>query len=123
MKYIKIVLQILLLCAVSLAGNMVADYLKIGIPGSIFGILILLVMFDRKWISLDKIELGANVLIAELLLFFIPSAIGVIQFQDVLQKDWTQLLLVIEVSIVFVILFVGFATEWVVGRRGERKGA
>lgn len=123
MKLVKLLLQVLGLCAISFCGNIVADFLKIGIPGNIFGILILLGLFYSKLLKLDKVETGANFLIAELLLFFIPSATGIIQYQDVLQKDWSQLLVVIAFSIVAVILFVGFATEVVIRYRGERSKA
>lgn len=109
--------QVLGLCFISLIGNQISEVLQIGIPGSIVGLLLLLFLLERKWIAIESVELGANFLIAELLLFFIPSAIGVIQFQDVLRKDWTQLLLVIEASIFFVLLFVAVATEMIVRRK------
>lgn len=122
MKLIKSMAQVLGLCFISLIGNQISAVLQIGIPGSIVGLLLLLFLLERKWIAIESVELGANFLIAELLLFFIPSAIGVIQFQDVLRKDWTQLLLVIEASIFFVLLFVAVATEMIV-RRKERGSA
>lgn len=123
MKIIKILAQVAGLCVISFMGNSLVNFINIGIPGSIIGMFILLLLIERKWIPIEKIELGANFLIAELLLFFVPSAIGVIQFQDVLQKDWVQLFLVIAVSIFFVLLFVGVATEFIVRRREGRNAA
>lgn len=121
MKIISILMQIIGLCVISFIGNMIASAVHVGIPGSIFGILILLIMIQQKWLPLEKIELGANFLIAELLLFFIPSAIGVIQFQDVLKNDWAQLLFAIGGSICFVVVFVGIITEGIVRFRESRK--
>lgn len=123
MKIIKVLMQIMGLCVISMIGNSLANFINIGIPGSIMGMFLLLLLIERKWIPIEKIELGANFLIAELLLFFVPSAIGVIQFQEVLQKDWAQLFLVIAASIFFVLLFVGIATEFIVRHREGRNAA
>ncbi|MDF2565159.1 MAG: CidA/LrgA family holin-like protein [Massilibacillus sp.] len=123
MKIVSILIQILGLCAISFAGNVLASALNIGIPGSILGILLLLVVIEQKWLPLEKIELGANFLIAEMLLFFIPSAIGVIQFQDVLKNDWAQLLFVIGASICLVVVFVGIVTEFIIRFRESRNAS
>jgi len=123
MKIVSILIQILGLCAISYIGNVLASFLNIGIPGSILGILLLFVVIEQKWLPLEKIELGANFLIAELLLFFIPSAIGVIQFQDVLKHDWAQLLFAIGASICLVVVFVGIVTELIVRFRESRNAS
>ncbi|MBP2633480.1 MAG: holin [Firmicutes bacterium] len=120
MKIINILMQILGLCAISFVSNVLSSALNIGIPGSILGIVLLFIMIEEKWLPLEKIELGANFLIAELLLFFIPSAIGVIQYQEVLKNDWAQLLLAIGASICFVVVFVGIVTEVIVRVRESR---
>lgn len=123
MKIVSGLIQVLGLCAISFIGNMLASVLNIGIPGSIFGILFLFIIIEQKWLPLEKIELGANFLIAELLLFFIPSAIGVIQFQEVLKNDWAQLLFAIGASICLVVVFVGIVTEFIVRFREGRNVA
>jgi len=119
MKLFKLVWQVVILCAISLTSNLFVAYTGIDFPGSILGILLLFVLLYFKWLPLAWIESGANFLIAELLLFFIPAAVGIIQFQDILETGWSELLTSIEGSIVFVLIFVGVATEWIV-RRKER---
>ncbi len=119
MKLFKIVWQVMILCAISFASNFFVAYAGIDFPGSILGILLLFVLLYFKWLPLAWIESGANFLIAELLLFFIPAAVGIIQFQDILENGWSELLTSIEGSIIFVLIFVGVATEWIV-RRKER---
>lgn len=111
MKVLVMVMQICLLCGISVLGNFIAKVVPIGIPGNIIGIFILLILLERKVIRMDRIEKGANFLIAELLLFFIPSAIGVMQFQDVLQSDWMQIVFVIVTSTAAVLFFVALTAE------------
>lgn len=122
MRLFQILWQILLLCGITWLGEALARVLEIGIPGSILGLLLLLLALERRWIRMEWVEMGANFLIAELLLFFIPSAIGVMQFQELLQAVWLKLFLSIGISIAFVVCFVGAATEWIVRRReGSKK--
>lgn len=123
MKIVNILMQILGLCAISFVSNVLSSALNIGIPGSILGIVLLFIMIEQKWLPLEKIELGANFLIAELLLFFIPSAIGVIQYQEVLKNDWAQLLFAIGASICLVVVFVGIVTEVIVRVREGRNAS
>lgn len=123
MRILKLLGQVLLLCAITRIGDIAANALQIAIPGSIFGLLLLLLALQQRWIRVEWVELGANFLIAELLLFFIPSAIGVMQFQELLEPVWLKLFLSIGVSIAFVVCFVGAATEWIVRRREGGKKA
>lgn len=111
MKILKMLIQVLVLCGISLMGNFAAQFLPVAIPGNILGIFILLILLERGIIRMDKIEQGANFLIAELLLFFIPSAIGVMQYQDVLRGDWLQLVFVIAASTAAVLFFVALTAE------------
>ena len=111
MKFYKIVLQVAALSSLSWLGNTLARILHLDMLGNIIGMAILLLLLERKLLPLSWIETGANFLIAEMLLFFIPSAIGIIQFKDLLKQESLGLLLVIVFSTALVILFVGLATE------------
>lgn len=120
MKLLVLVLQIMALWAIGAAGNMIAGFFHLDVPGSIIGIAMLLIMMHRQWIPVEKIEFGAEFLIAELLLFFVPSAIGVVRFKDILANDLGQLLLTIGSSIFLLLLFVGALTEIVMRIHGRR---
>ena len=113
MRIVKVVLQIAALGSLSWLGNALARMLSLDMMGNIIGMVILLLLLASKLLPISWIEAGANFLIAEMLLFFVPSAIGIIQFKDLLQHESLGLMLVIVSSTTLVILFVGLATEWV----------
>lgn len=121
MKYIRLLFQVGLLSGLSIMGKIISQILNIGIPGSIIGMAFLLLLMERKVIKLRWVEAGANFLLGELLLFFIPSSIGIIEY-----KDWftnyslLSLLFTIVFSIVTVLLFIVFATGLV--NKYRRKG-
>ena len=120
LQYIKTVVQVAILAGISLLGNGLSSYFQLGIPGNILGLLILFVLMERKLIALQWVEAGADFLIAELLLFFIPSAIGVMRYKSLFEAELGNLLLVIVASILAVLVFVGAAAELVGRCRRER---
>lgn len=121
MKYLRLLLQITLLCGISLLGTIIARILNIGIPGSIIGMALLFLLMERKFIDLKWIETGANFLLAELLLFFIPSSVGIIEYKNSFSNPvLLSLLFTIVSSTVAVVVFVILATEAV--SRYRRKG-
>lgn len=67
--------------------------------------------------KLEWIELGAGLLLSELLLFFIPSAIGVIDYDALFGVQGIKVIAVIVGSGVAVMLATGYMAEWL----GHRK--
>jgi holin-like protein len=65
------------------------------------------------------IELGANWLLANMLLFFIPLVVSVVQFTQLLKTQGLTLLLDIGLGFASVMLATALTVEWVC--RLERK--
>lgn len=121
MQYIITIAQVVLLCGISMLGNFISQSFNLSIPGNIIGLAILFLLLESKMLSLTWIENGANFLIAELLLFFIPSAIGVIQFQGLLIGQFVNLSIVIVLSTIAVVLLVGLLTETILRYNKRRQ--
>ncbi|WP_312518292.1 CidA/LrgA family protein [Anaerospora sp.] len=123
MQFLKTTGQVLLLCGISVIGNSLSELSGMDIPGNLVGMAILFGLLEYKVIALDWVEAGANFLIAELLLFFIPSAIGIMQYENIFASKIGALLFVLVFSIIAVLLFVVFSTELVSRYRGRREKA
>jgi len=123
MQFLKTTGQVLLLCGISVIGNSLSEFSGSGIPGNLIGMAILFGLLEFKVIALDWVEAGANFLIAELLLFFIPSAIGIMQYEHIFASKIGALLFVLIFSIIAVLLFVVFSTELVSRYRRRREKA
>ncbi|GIO35349.1 holin-like protein CidA [Paenibacillus antibioticophila] len=116
----KIVLQVILLILFTLAMNALAQWLHLPIPGTILGIIVLFLLLKLNIVKLDWIEAGASWLLAELLLFFIPAAVGIMEYIPMLQNNGIQILIVVLSSTVIVMVSSGLiATR--ISRRKERK--
>ena len=83
MKYVKIVLQIIVLYGFVLMGNWLQDLLHLPLPGSIIGLLVLLAALSLKVFQLEWIESGSYFLLSYLPLYFIPATVGVMNYGHV----------------------------------------
>ncbi|OCA92148.1 CidA/LrgA family protein [Pseudobacillus wudalianchiensis] len=118
--FLKSIVQIILLCAFSLGMNQLVNWLDLPIPGSILGMFILFILLQTKIIRLEWIELGANWLLAELLLFFIPAAVGIIKYKNVLIDDGLYVTLVIVLSTAVVMACTGLTAKKIAERKEQR---
>ena len=119
MKIITIIVQILFIYIFLFLGSGVKAVVPIPIPASMVGLLLLLLGI----VKLEWIEQGGNWLLAELLLFFIPSAVGIINYDELLSWQGIGSILMVGVSTFIVISSTAFISEkvnnWKV--RGEAK--
>ncbi|MEK3719417.1 CidA/LrgA family protein [Paenibacillus sp. FSL H8-0034] len=113
-KLLKSVLQIGFFMLVSLAMNQLVVLMHWPIPGSILGIVVVFIGLQTKLIKLEWIDAGASWLLAEMLLFFIPPAVSLIQYKDLIMSSGLRILLVMLVSSITVMAGAGFLAQWMV---------
>ena len=112
--------QIAFLCALSLLSNYIVEFFHLPLPGSIIGIFILFFLLQTKIIRMEWVELGANLLLAELLLFFIPSAVGIIKYQNLLATDGLRILFVIIFGTIIVMACTGLSAKKIAHTRRKK---
>jgi len=110
-KFFKIVIQVSVLILFSLLGNSLVQWFRLPISGSIIGLLLIFILLKLQIFHLEWIESGANWLLTELLLFFIPSAVGIIQYKSLIITQGSQFLLVILISTIAVMTSTGLIAE------------
>lgn len=115
-------LQVAGLTIFSMLINFLTPLLHIPIPGSIIGMIVLFLLLESGVIRLNWVEAGASWLLAELLLFFIPSAIGVMKYSKLLEADGLQVLAVVLVGTFAVMASSGLLTG-AIFKVKERRGS
>ena len=115
-----IVTQIIGLAIIAGIGNMITELLHLPLPGTLVGMILLFVLLVTGVVKLEWFEQGAAVLIGELLLFFIPSAIGIVQYSQLFGSTGAMLLGVIVTSIITLLASVTVITLSIMKLR--RKG-
>ncbi|ALC82823.1 MULTISPECIES: CidA/LrgA family holin-like protein [Bacillus] len=114
-------LQVALLFIFARFMNFVVEILHINIPGSILGLIVLFILLHFKVIKVEWLEIGALWLLGELLLFFIPSAVGVIEYKTLMSEYGISILLIVIMSTFFVMVTTGSLTQFIAKRKEKKK--
>lgn len=117
----KGMLQIGFFIIVSLLMNWISSALHLPIPGSILGIFFIFFLLRTKIIKLEWVDLGSKWLLAEMLLFFIPPAAGMIQYKSLLVSSGLRILLVVLCSTVMVMIGAGIVAETITRKKEKHR--
>ncbi|MFB6365715.1 CidA/LrgA family holin-like protein [Paenibacillus elgii] len=115
--FVKTLGQVLFFILVSWLLNGLSALLHLPVPGSILGIVLVFVLLQLNIIRIEWIDLGAKWLLAEMLLFFIPAAAGMVQYQALLRDYSLPIMLVLVCSLVVVMLSAGLVAQAIVKRK------
>ena len=121
-KVLMVIIQILFIHVFLFLGMAVKMVLPLPIPASMVGLLILLLALILKIVKLEWVEKGGNWLLAELLLFFIPSAVGIVNYDEVMSWQGIESVLLIGVSTFIVIGTTAFMSEKINNWKREVEG-
>ena len=83
--------------------------------------LLLLLAFALGLVKPAALQMGAGLLMAEMLLFFIPALMSLLDYGALLRSDGWRILLVIGVSTLMVMLVTAFTVELTVRWRRSRE--
>lgn len=100
--------------------GMAAKYLHLPLPGSMLAMVVLFLLLQFGIVKMNWIGIGANFLLAELLLFFIPSAVGIIKYKSLLMKSGLEIMIVIIISLVTVMAGSGWIADKIANRRSVK---
>jgi holin-like protein len=114
-------LQVVALTLFCLACNTVARRLHLPLPGSVLALGLLLALLGLRVVPLAGLRRGADWLLAEMLLFFIPAVMAVSQHMDLLRADGLRIVAVILLGTVLVMASTAFVVDLV--WRWERRHA
>lgn len=117
MKYVK---QFSIILAISLAGEVLNLLLPLPIPTSVYGLVLLFLCLEAKWIRVSSIRETSTFLIEIMPLMFIPSAVGLIEAWDVLRPSLPAYLAITVISTFAVMALSGRVTERIIRRRENR---
>ncbi|AIB38483.1 MULTISPECIES: CidA/LrgA family protein [Pseudomonas] len=112
-RFTRLLIELIALLAIYLLGCQLAVWLTLPIPGGVVGLGLLLATFASGLIKPAALQLGAGVLMAEMLLFFIPALMSLLDYGGLLRNDGWRILLVIGLSTLAVMLVTAFTVELV----------
>ncbi len=112
-------LQIGALVGVWMLAEWLMRRLGLPVPGGIVGLFVLLLAFALHWLSPRSFAQGAHWLLAEMLLFFVPAAMILLDNRQMFGWLGIKLLLVVVGGTVLVMAATALTVEWLF-RRSQR---
>lgn len=112
--------QIVLLSGIFYLSEQAVRAIGLPVPGALLGMALLFLALQYKIVRLEWVEDGADLLIRDLLLFFIPPAVGIMQYTNLFGAIGSKLVGAVAISILIVLWIISLCTVLVM--RARRKG-
>ncbi|ROP60198.1 holin-like protein [Enterobacter sp. BIGb0383] len=112
LQRLQIPVQVVLYAGLFVVAEYLVAWLHLPLPANLVGMLILLMLILCRIVPLRWVRAGAAWLLAEMLLFFVPAVVAVVNYAQLLMVDGWRICLVIALS---TLLVLG-ATAWVVDK-------
>nr|WP_243666992.1 CidA/LrgA family protein [Pseudomonas brassicae] len=81
---VRLVAELGVLLALYLMGSQLCAWLHWPLPGGVIGMALLLLVFASGWVKPATLQAGAGLLMAEMLLFFIPALMSLLDYGPLL---------------------------------------
>jgi holin-like protein len=120
-KMIMVVMQLLFLWLLNELGYFLVKTFHLPMPGNVIGMILLFVLLITGVVKLSWIEEASSLLIKHLAFFFIPIAVGLMNFGSLFLKSGLSFLIVVIGSIVVGIYVTGFVSQGLVNKKGGAK--
>lgn len=109
----RMLFELAVFLAIYQLGCQLALWLGWPIPGGVIGLALLLLAFACGVIKPAALQLGAGLLLAEMLLFFIPALMSLLDYGVLVRTEGWRIMLVIGISTLTVMLVTALTVEWV----------
>ncbi len=119
MKYLN---QLLIILAISFAGEVLKYFLPFPIPASIYGMVILFIGLLTGWIRLESVKETGKFLIEIMPVMFIPAGVGLMASWGTLKPVLVPVSIITVAVLVIVMAVTGKISEWMIRRERRLKG-
>ena len=103
LRWLQTPFQIVLLSAIWLLADTAVRTFHLPLPANLTGMLLLLACILLGVVKVRWFSAGARWLLAEMLLFFVPAVVAVINYQELLLQEGWRIMLVLVISTVLVL--------------------
>lgn len=128
LNLLRIPFQVALLAAIWWLADIAVRTLHIPLPANLTGMLMLLLLIVLGVVRPHWFRDGANWLLAEMLLFFVPAMLVVTEYPDLIRHQGLRILAVIVTSTACVMAATALAVDrvyrfelWLARRRSSRE--
>lgn len=118
----KVFKQLFIILSINLAGELLSKYLHLPIPGSITGMLILLILLLTRVLKEREIRETADFMLQNMGFFFIPAGVSIIVSYHALDGVYFQTVAVVILSTLIVMAVTALATQLFINLNEKKNG-
>lgn len=107
----QVPLQLCIYIGLYLLAGILVNVLHLPLPANVIGLGILLLLIMLRIIPVKWIRAGGNWLLAEMLLFFVPAVVAVVNYGPLLRSEGWKIVAVIAISTLLVLAATGLVVE------------
>ncbi len=104
-------MQIALLGLIWLMADYLVQHFQLPLPANLTGMLLLLILIVTKVVNVEWLRQGAAWLLAEMLLFFVPAVVAVVNYQPLVKEQGGKIMLVLVISTILVIAVTALVVD------------
>ncbi len=111
-RRLQVPVQVVLYAGLFIVAQYLVQWLHLPLPANLVGMLMMLVLILCRVVPLNWVQAGARWLLAEMLLFFVPAVVAVVNYTQLLMVEGWRIFAVIALSTLRVL----GVTAWVVDK-------
>lgn len=115
----KLLRQSTLILGIYFLGSLIQETLKLPVPGSVLGMIILLFLLCAGVVKIYMIENITNFLLDNLAFFFIPAGVGLLSSFTMLKDKLSVIVFISITSTIIMIISTGLIVE--IMMKGRKK--
>lgn len=122
----QVPIQVVLYALIFMVADRLVTLLHLPLPANIVGMVMLLLLIVFRVLPISWIKAGSRWLLAEMLLFFVPAVVAVVNYAQLLMVEGWKIFLVIGVSTTLTLGATALIVDWVYKlelRLAEKKSA
>ncbi|GHD97143.1 MULTISPECIES: CidA/LrgA family protein [Pseudocitrobacter] len=112
LQRLQVPVQVILYAGLFVFAEYLVNWLNLPLPANLVGMVLMLALIVCRIVPLKWVRAGSRWLLAEMLLFFVPAVVAVVNYAQLLMVDGWRIFLVIALSTMMVL----GATAWVVDK-------
>lgn len=120
MRVFNIIGQVGILFIIYIVGVYIQQLFNLIIPGSVIGLIIMFLFLSLNIVKSEWIKTGANFMIANLAMFFLPATVGFLNYYELFMGRGLLLIFTTIASTILVIVISGHVSEFVAQKRGKK---
>ncbi len=101
-------------------GELVSMLINGFVPGSVIGMILLFVALFFKILNPENVRGAATVIVKNMAIFFVPAAVGLMVYGDLIMKSLPLIIVAIGVSTVLTIISVALTQEHLEKRNKQK---